>query len=205
MSLVDALIKEGWLRTPRIIQAFKKIKREDFLTEETKGFADLNEPLSIGFEQTISQPAVVAFILEKLQPEAGDKILDIGSGSGWTTALLSEIVGEEGKVIGIEIIPELAEFGRKNISKYTFLEKERAEIICTDGGKGLEKEAPFDKILCSAAAQDEIPLSWKNQLKIGGKIVAPKDYSIWLLIKKAEGDFEEIEYPGFSFVPLVRK
>jgi len=203
MSLVDFLIKEGWLGTPRIISAFRKIKRIDFLTDSTKGFAELNEALPIGFDQTISQPAVVAFMLEKLDPQPRDKILDIGSGSGWTTSLLSEIVGDKGKIFGIEIIQELVEFGRENANKYNFAKEGRANFVCGDGSLGLEKEAPFDKILCSAAAQEKIPQAWKKQLKVGGKIVAPMNYSIWLFIKNSESDFEEIEYPGFIFVPLV--
>ena len=93
MALIDNLIQEGWLKTPRIIEAFRKIKRVDFLPENIKNLAELNEALPIGYGQTISQPLVVAFMLEQLQPEIGDKILDVGSGSGWTSALLGEIVG----------------------------------------------------------------------------------------------------------------
>ena len=92
MALVDILIQGGWLKTPRIIEAFYKIKRKDFLPEEMKDLAELNEALPIGFGQTISQPLVVAFMLELLQPQEGEKILDIGSGSGWTSALLAHIV-----------------------------------------------------------------------------------------------------------------
>ena len=111
MALIDSLIKEGWLKTPRIIKAFREVKRVDFLPKEIKDLAELNEALSIGYGQTISQPLVVAFMLELLQPQPGDKILDVGSGSGWTTALLAQIVGQKGKVIAIDIIPELVEFG----------------------------------------------------------------------------------------------
>ena len=205
MSLIDSLIKEGWLKTPRIIEAFKRIKRVDFLPDEIKNLAELNGALSIGFGQTISQPLVVAFMIEKLEPKPGDKILDIGSGSGWTTALLSEIVGDKGKVIAIELVPELAEFGKRNTAKYDFVERGIAQFICGDGSKGYKKEAPFDKILCSAAIQDKFPKAWKKQLKIEGKIVTPIGSSIWLLVKKSKAEFEKIEFPGFAFVPLVIK
>ena len=228
MALIENLIQEGWLKTPRIIEAFKKIKRVDFLPEDLKDLAELNEALSISYGQTISQPLVVAFMLEQLQPQRGDKILDIGSGSGWTAALLGEIVGPKGKVIAIDIVPELVEFGRKNVAKYNFLapyrpallEKSGAgagiekglpagrqgivEFICADGSKGYKKEAPYDKILTSASAQS-LPRAWKEQLKIGGRIVTPIGSSIWLFTKKSETDFEEIEYPGFAFVPLIEK
>ncbi len=219
MNLIDSLIEEGWLKTPRIIEAFRKIKRIDFLPEDMKDLAELNEALPIGYGQTISQPLVVAFMLEQLQPQRGDKILDIGSGSGWTSALLGEIVGgkslsagRQGKVIAIDVIPELVEFGKNNVAKYNFLAKGLpagrqgiVEFICADGSKGYQKEAPFDGILVSASVQTEVPRAWKEQLKIEGRIVTPIGSSIWLFTKKSETDFEEIEYPGFAFVPLVTK
>ena len=172
------------------------------MPEKMKGLAELNEPLSIGYGQTISQPLTVAFMFELLQPGKGEKVLDVGSGSGWTTALLAEIVGEKGKVIAIELVPELKKFGEKNVAKYNFVEKGIARFICADGSKGYKKEAPFDKILASASAR-KMPKAWKEQLKINGKIITPIDSSIWLFNKKSEEEFEEKEYPGFVFVPLV--
>lgn len=202
MALIDSLIKDGWLKTPRIIEAFRTIKRTDFMPDDMNGLAEFNEALPIGFGQTISQPLVVAFMLEQLQPRPGDKILDIGSGSGWTSALLGEIAGKEGKVIAIETVPELKEFGEKNASKYN---RGQVQFILADGSKGYEKEMPYDKILCSAAVQEKVPKPWKDQLKIGGRIVTPVGSSIWLLIKKGDDNFEAIEYTGFAFVPLVEK
>jgi protein-L-isoaspartate(D-aspartate) O-methyltransferase len=202
MALIDDLISDGWLKTQKIIEAFQKIKRIDFLPDDMKDLAELNEALPIGYGQTISQPLVVAFMLEQLQPQSGDKILDIGSGSGWTTALLAEIVKPKGRVIAIEIIPELKEFGEKNIANYNFVKKGVADFICADGSKGYEKEAPYGKILASASAE-KIPLSWKEQLKIGGRIVTPIGNSIWLFIKKSAKEFQETEFPGFVFVPLI--
>ncbi|MDI6882861.1 MAG: protein-L-isoaspartate O-methyltransferase [Patescibacteria group bacterium] len=216
-GLIDNLIKEGWLKTPAIIEAFQKIKRVDFLPENIKDLTEANEALPIGSGQTISQPLVVAFMLELLAPEPGEKILDIGAGSGWTSALLAHLVSEEGLkskiknqkskinggVIAIEIIPELKEFGERNVAKYNFIKKGIVEFILADGSRGYEKEAPFDKILCSAMVQGELPEAWKTQLKIGGRIVAPIGSSIWFFEKKSEKKFESKEYPGFAFVPLV--
>jgi len=221
MTLIENLIQEGWLKTPRIIEVFKKIKRVDFLPEDLKDLAELNEALPISYGQTISQPLVAAFMLEQLQPQRGEKILDIGSGSGWTAALLAEIVGGKGRVVAVDIIPELVGFGKKNVEKYNFVEKGIVKFICADGSKGYKKEAPFDKILVSAAAERVFP-AWKEQLKISGRIVTPIGSSIWLFVKKSEGDeaiassspsllrskssvFEEIEYPGFAFVPLITR
>jgi len=169
-----------------------------------KDLAEVDEAMSIGQVQTISQPLVVAFMLELLGPKEGEKILDVGSGSGWTSALLSEIVGEKGKVIAVELVPELKEFGEKNAAKYDFAEKGIVEFVCCDGSKGYEKEAPFDKILASASAR-RLPEAWKKQLKVGGRIVTPINSSIWLFIKKGENEFEEKEHPGFVFVPLIEK
>lgn len=180
----------------------KKINRADFVPDDMKDLAELDEALPIGYGQTISQPFTVAFMFKLLQPEPGQKILDIGSGSGWTTALLANIVGDKGKVIAIEIIPELKEFGEKNVAKYGL---KNVQFVCADGSKGYKKKAPFDGILCSAAVQDKIPQAWKEQLKVGGRIVVPIKNSIWLFIKKSEDIFEEKEYPGFVFVPLVQK
>ena len=211
MSLIDDLIDGGWLKDERVIAAFRKIKRADFMTNGMEEMAGLNEALPIGYGQTISQPLVVAFMLELLQVKEGEKILDVGSGSGWTTALLSELVGEMGKVIAIELVPELKTFGETNVRKYDFVERGIAQFICGDGSKGCVDEAPFDKILVSASVQlngndnktGEIPQAWKEQIKVGGRIVAPIESSIWLFVKKSETEFEKKEHPGFVFVPLI--
>ncbi|OGZ21013.1 MAG: protein-L-isoaspartate O-methyltransferase [Candidatus Nealsonbacteria bacterium RIFCSPLOWO2_02_39_8] len=209
MDLVDFLVENSWLKTPRIIEAFRTIKRIDFLPDDAKDLAEINEALPIGFGQTISQPAVVAFMLEKLQPQSGEKILDIGSGSGWTSALLAHIVsgGElkskiKGKIIAIEIIPHIKEFGERNVAEYNFVKNGIVEFICGDGSKGCEREAPYDKILTSASAE-KISEQWKRQLKIDGRIICCVRESIWVVEKFSEEKFKKTEYPGFVFVPLV--
>ncbi len=213
MPLIDKLIDEGWLKSPEIIEAFRKIKRVDFLPKYLKGLAGLNEALPIGRGQTISQPLVVAFMMEKLHPQEGDKVLDVGSGSGWTTAILAHLVGEKGKVVAMEVIPELKEFGEKNVAKYNFVSKGIVEFICADGSLGCPDidSRPgltdgFDRILSSAAGVS-LPQKWKEQLKVGGRIVAPLKSSIWVFEKNpptgGKSDFREMEYPGFAFVPLI--
>ena len=208
MTLIDELIEEGYLKTPEIIEAFKKIRRKDFVRAEDESGAEINAPLPIGGGQTISQPLTVAFMIELLQPEAGDKILDVGSGSGWTTAILAEIVGSEGKVYGLERMPDLKNFGDKNVNKYNFIKRGIVKTLCADGYKGLPDEAPFDKILVSAAAE-EIPAELLKQLKVGGRMVIPlgrqyETQDIIAIDKIATDKFKEERYPGFVFVPLVK-
>ena len=205
MNLIDQLIKEGYLKTPEIIEAFKKIKREDFVLPSKKEEAEANYPLEIGFGQTISQPLTVAFMIELSQPKKGDRVLDIGSGSGWTTALFAEIVGPEGKVYGIERIAELKEFGENNVKKYDFVSSGRAIFVCGDGSKGLPEYAPYDIIHVGAAAA-KIPKILLEQLVVGGRLVIPEgteSQEIVLIKKISPNQYEEQRFPGFVFVPLI--
>ena len=201
-QLILSLIDEGWLKTPAIIDAFLHIKREDFVPPDEKDAAYLNAALPIGFGQTISQPLVVAFMLELLKPQKGEKVLDVGCGSGWTTALIAYLVQPQGKVIGIDIIKELVMFAQKNIEKYQFLNKGRVQLIHGDGKLGFKKEAPYDKILVSASSS-QIPTELLNQLKTDGRLVIPIKDSIVLVEKIHDNNIKKTEFPGFAFVPLV--
>lgn len=203
MNLIDRLIKERYLKTDRIIKAFRRINRSDFVPDSLIALSEDNIPLPIGHNQTISQPLTVAFMLELLQPRVGDKILDIGSGSGWTTALLADITEERGKVIALERIKELCLMGERNVNKFNFIKEERVKFFCMDGSGGYKKEAPFDKILVSAAAE-ELPEEIKNQITIGGRLVIPIKGSVWLIERTEKNKFKEFEYPGFVFVPLIK-
>ncbi len=203
-SLTQELVKKAVLKTALIINAFKKTDRADFVLSDFKKEAYRDYPLPIGYNVTISQPTTVAFMLELLKPKKGDKILDIGSGSGWTTELLSQIVGKKGKVFGVEIIPELVEFGRKNLSKYNKKNVfyKNAEIILSEKNiLGFSEKAPFDKILVSAMAK-KLPKELVNQLSISGILVIPIKNSIWRIDKISENEIKEKEFYGFNFVPL---
>lgn len=201
-ALIRSLAKDGYLKTPAVTGAFRKIDRADFVQEENKKEAYENYPFSIGFGQTISQPLTVAFMLELLEPKPGEKILDVGTGSGWQAALLAHIVGEQGIVVAVERIADLFMLAGKNISKYGFLDSGVVKLINADGSKGYAVAAPFDKII-AAAAGSKIPEAWKEQLKVGGRIVAPVGDSIVVLDKKGPAEFEERRHFGFKFVPLV--
>ena len=219
-NLINSLIKDGYLKTPAIIEAFKNIDRADFVLDEYKNQAYVNAPLPIGFEQTISQPLTVAFMLELLEPKPGEKILDIGSGSGWVTALLAYIVSktqttdhsqtnteksqfEAALVVGVERIPELAQMSETNVAKYNFIKRGIVKIINADGAKGYKKEAPYDKIIAGAASVGDVPIYWRRQLKIGGRIVAPVGNSVIVIDKISKNKYNQKEYFGFSFVPLI--
>lgn len=204
-KLIKELVKEGYLKTKIIVEAFNKINREDFVPESLQEETYLNMPLTIGHGQTISQPLTIAFMLELLQPREGEKILDIGSGSGYVTALLSYIVGEKGKIYAIERVSELKKMGEYNADKYNFVKKGIAKFFYGDGSRGLPDKMPFDKIHIAAAGR-EIPIALKEQLKIGGKLVMPiggLNQDLVLLEKKGENKFKERHHPGFSFVPLI--
>jgi len=187
------------LRTKELKDAFMKIDRKDFTPIDyiEEAYEDYPLPLQ-NTGQTISQPTTVAFMLELLNPRKGEKILDIGSGSGWTTALLARLVGKEGKVIGIERIQELVELGQMNIEKYDF---KNAEIRQTEKEIGLPQEAPFDKILVSAAAKD-LPKELVKQLKVGGIMVIPINDEVWQ-VRKLKNSEDIKKHKGFVFVPLI--
>ena len=198
-QLVHTLQENGVLKSSKLRDAFLQIDRKDFIPAEFQEQAYSDYPLQIGYDQTISQPSTVAFMLELLDPKQGEKILDIGSGSGWTTALLAFLVGSKGKVFGVELVPKLVAFGAENLKKYNF---PQAAILQAGKNLGLAKEAPFDKILVSAAAQD-FPETLLSQLKEGGTLVIPVRDAIWSCKKLSQGKAEIKKFEGFAFVPLI--
>jgi len=201
-ELLDYLEKIGILKTEKIKEAFKKFDRKNFLPEEVSDFAYYDSPIPIGEEvgQTSSQPYVTVFLIELLQPEKGNKILEVGFGSGWTTAILAELVGENGKVFAFEIEEKIFNLGKSNLEKYNFLEKGRVKLFLGDGSRGLKEEAPFDRILVSAFSP-EIPNEFLEQLNENGILVIPDFEGIWQIIKKREKLIKNY-YPGYVFGPL---
>lgn len=183
-----------------VTKAFETIERKDFLPSGVRFLAGRGAPVPIGHGQTNSQPSTVAFMLRQLQVRPGQKVLDVGSGSGWTTALLGFLTGRTGLVVGVEIIPELAAAARRNLDKYGM---PWARIYQVGQGQlGWPREAPYDRILVSAAGR-EIPRPLIRQLKAGGTMVIPVNNSIFTLFKGPEGLRRE-EHRGFVFVPLVQ-
>jgi protein-L-isoaspartate(D-aspartate) O-methyltransferase len=199
-ELVDELVRRGTLTTPTIVAAFRAVDRKHFVQSGINSLAYEDHPLDIGYKATISQPTTVAFMLEKIAPKAGEKILDIGSGSGWTTTLLACVVGATGIVRGVEIVPELVEFGSNNLKKYPF---SNAEIVQARKKLGLESKAPFEKILVSASIA-QLPEEIITQLTVGGTLVIPIGEAIWQVCKISATQHSIDKYPGFVFVPLQR-
>lgn len=183
-----------------IAQAFTEVKRFNFIPRSVRPLADLDMPLAIGYGQTNSQPTTVRLMLEWLDAKKGHKILDLGSGSGWTTALLGHIVGMHGTVYGVERIPELVEYGRRNCQAANVF---NTEFFLAGQDYGLPEHAPFDRILVSANAE-QFPYELLKQLKVGGKIVVPVQGTIYEVTKQARARLITKEHPGFVFVPLVK-
>lgn len=180
-------------------KAFANIPRHHFVLDGYADHADIDAPLPIGFGQTISQPTTVKMMLEWLEVEPGDKILDVGSGSGWTTALLGYLTGSKGRVYAVERIPELVEFGKANVRDAGI---KNAQFHQSGEQFGLPQFAPYDRILVSAAG-DKVPQPLIDQLKVGGKMVIPIRNDILEIEKLAKDKIETAKHPGFVFVPLV--
>lgn len=197
-DLVNYLVMTGILKSKEIINAFTAIDRKDFVGLENVDNAYEDHALSIGYGATISQPTTVAFMLERLGAMPGNIVLDIGTGSGWTTALLATIVGQKGRVYGIEIVPELVAFGQYNLNKYKF-----SNVSLEQAGDtlGLPANAPFDRILVSAGT-NHVPNELLMQLKEGGTMIIPIDAAIWEVKKSSDSATTIYKYPGFMFVPL---
>lgn len=198
-ELIEHLIRSSVLRSPALISAFRKCDRIFFVPEVYHSEAYIDHPLPIGEGQTVSQPYTVAVMLELLCPESGNTVLDIGSGSGWTTALLASVVGESGFVEGIERIPALVEYGRSNLKKIPIT---NASIELASPSVLGKPGHFYDRILVSASAE-KIPESLFDQLNPGGVLVIPVRNSIWRITKNEDGAITRSELYGFQFVPLI--
>lgn len=185
----------------RVETALRKVDRSRFVPDETRGAAWVNAPLPIGHGQTISQPYIVALMTQLLQVEPGDRILEIGTGSGYQAAVLSALGAT---VFSVEIIGDLADRARERLEREGFAVNQRH----TDGYKGWRDEAPFDGIIVTAASP-EIPPALIDQLKPGGRLVIPVGprwgyQSLVLVEKDADGKTHEKDVLGVAFVPLVK-
>lgn len=201
-SLIQRMKDRGMIRSARLEDAMREVDRRDFVPDQFTKQCYEDRPLPIGEGQTISQPSTVAFMLELLQVEKGNRVLDVGSGSCWTTALMACLAGESGLIIGLERLKQLADFGRSNLEKGNWIQ---TEVHHANGVRGWQEGAPFDRILVSAAAQ-EVPKALVDQLKPGGRLVMPlSDYwgNMVLLVKEPDGKLVRETHAGFAFVPFI--
>ena len=202
-DLISILKNTKFLTDNKVESAFRNIPRHEFVMPSELDKAYCNEPLPIMKGQTISQPGVVSRMTEWLDIKNGQKILEIGTGSGWQTAILSYLVGN-GIVYSIEIHPKLVNFAKENLEK---LEIDNVHVILDDGSVGYPKASPYDRIIITAACS-EIPLPLLDQLKEDGLILAPvgdSSQSLILLQKSSKGLVEIKKQSKYVFVPLVGK
>jgi protein-L-isoaspartate(D-aspartate) O-methyltransferase len=178
--------------------AFQAVPRTGFLPRSQRRMAGFDGPLSIGHGQTNSQPRTVEAMLRLLDVRPGQKVLDVGSGSGWTTALLAHLTGSSGQVAGVEIEPELVLFGADNLAATG---QPWASIRgAVPGVLGLPEDAPYDRILVSAEPRT-LPQQLVDQLADGGRMVIPVSGTMLLVTK--DGDRVDVtEHGGYRFVPL---
>jgi len=201
--LVKKLKNEGYIKTPLVEKAFLEVPRENFVPYHLKKSAYLDIPLEIGFGQTISAPHMVAIMCEALVLKKGQKVLEIGSGSGYHAAVVSEIIGERGRVYSVERIKELADMARENIRKTGI---KNVEVFVGDGSLGFKRFAPYDRIYVTCAAPD-IPEPLIDQLKDPGLLLIPvgRYYCDLMLLRKENGKISTRNLGGCAFVPLVGK
>ncbi len=201
-QMVKTQIEKRGVRDSRVLSAIRKVPRHLFVPETFRSVAYMDQPLPIGEEQTISQPYIVALMTELAEITEGEKVLEVGTGSGYQAAVLLEMTK---RVYSIEINPKLAEFARKNLRKAGY---SRVRTIVGDGYQGWPEAEPFDAILVTAAP-DHIPQPLLDQLAEGGVLVIPvgRSRSVQTLtkIRKKEGEIITERSQLVSFVPLIRK
>lgn len=201
-ELIQSLVDLGALRTPKIIDAFRQVDRQRFVppTEMARAYDDI--PLPLGYGATISQPYTVAIMIELLQPQPGERCLDVGAGSGWTAALLATLVGIEGSVIAIERLPQLQPMATAGLQYFAL---PQLSYRIGDASQGFVAAAPYD-VIHVAAATARIPAALPAQLALGGRCVLPVGTNVQdlvLLTKMSDNTTTERRIPGFQFVPLI--
>lgn len=202
-QLVKDQVEARGVRDPLVLGAIRAVRRELFVPKRLRNEAYADTPLPIGADQTISQPYIVAFMIEALTLRGGEKVLEIGAGSGYAAAVLAEIAGE---VFTVERVGQLAEQAAANLAKAGC---DNVHVRHADGTEGWAEEAPFDAILVSAGAPD-VPKSLMHQLKVGGRMVIPigadqRSQELIRISRIEEDEFEQEDLADVRFVPLIGK
>jgi protein-L-isoaspartate(D-aspartate) O-methyltransferase len=202
-DMVDMQVAARGVRDARVLAAMTAVPRELFVPPDQSAAAYLDRPLPIGEGQTISQPFIVGLMLEALGLEGGERMLEVGAGSGYAAAVAARIAGE---VYAIERIPELAAQARHNLARAG---SPNVELRCGDGSLGWPQEAPFDAIMVSAGGP-AVPEALKAQLAINGRLVMPvgrdrRAQTLLRLTRRGAAQFEEEDLGAVCFVPLIGK
>ena len=197
--MVDFQIKSRGVRDPRVLDAMRKIPRHLFVPEQMKNSAYYDKPLSIGEGQTISQPYIVAYMTEVLKLKSTDRVLEIGTGSGYQTAVLAEIVRE---VYTVEVVAGLSEKARAALHEQGY---RNIFFRLGDGNAGWPEHQPFDAVLVTAAPE-KIPPALEGQLKGGGRLLAPVGLhqQDLVLVRRHGETFDRKNLLPVRFVPLVK-
>jgi protein-L-isoaspartate(D-aspartate) O-methyltransferase len=197
-NMVRSQIEARGIRDPRVLRAMRKVPRHRFVDAASLEHAYEDRPLPIGLDQTISQPYIVAFMTEQLQLRGGERILEVGTGSGYQTAVLAEMGGE---VFTLEIHEPLSRIARQRLAELGY---GNVRFAVGDGRQGWPEEAPFGAILAAASAE-AVPPALLEQLAIGGRLVLPlgvEHQDLMMITRTAEGDVARNLLP-VRFVPLV--
>jgi protein-L-isoaspartate(D-aspartate) O-methyltransferase len=200
-AMIERQLRRRGIGEKQILDAFRKVPREEFISEEHAHLAYGDHPLPIEANQTISQPYIVALTIQAARIRTGDKVLEVGSGSGYAAAVISRIAA---KVIGIERQHDLVEVSRDRLRRLGF---DNVEIVEGDGTRGCPQYAPFDAIV-AAASGSHVPKAFVDQLADGGCIVMPVGDPGWIqelvkVTKRADGSVERQNLGGVRFVPLI--
>jgi protein-L-isoaspartate(D-aspartate) O-methyltransferase len=208
-ALVQFLTHQRLLRSPRLVEAFGKVNRGDFVQDADARTAYLDTPLSIGSGATISAPHMHAMCATLLEPslQPGARVLDVGSGSGLLCALFSEVAGPEGRVVGIDHVPALVAQSEANLNKHHAdkLRDGRVKLFVGDGRLGVPELGPYDAIHVGAAAE-QVPPALVEQLKPGGRMVIPVGHhlqSLRLVTKREDGSLAVADKADVRYVPLT--
>ena len=203
-EMVDVLILAYQFRDPRILAAMGTIRRHEFIPERFRqhGQAYGDHPLPIGYDQTISQPFIVAYMTEKLALKPGETVLEIGTGSGYQAAVLAEMGA---RVFSIEIVPELAQHAREVLAREGYTNN--VQILTTDGHQGWREHAPFDAII-GTCAPTAVPEALVEQLKDGGRIILP--VGEWMakrlvILRKSNNHVVQMDDLPVRFVPMIKR
>lgn len=211
-QLVEGLRKRNYVKTPEVVKAMSTVPRHKFIPKEAESSAYIDSPLSIGLGQTISAPHMNAMMCESLELKEGDKVLEVGTGSGYHAALCAEIVAPStssnpGHVYTVERHKELAEKAEKSLEEAGY--SNRVTVVCGDGTLGYPEKAPYDKILVTAASPKKVPPPLQQQLNENGILCIPagsKNFGQDLYIIRRHGNnYDKKKIPGVRFVPLIGK